>query len=482
MIASWLFYSVVLSALFTAGAISLERMSRLWHRSVRFVWLLAIVASATAPVAIAVLAQRAPSAVVFRPTTPRSRVAPTNVGAVRQRSAPSTWRSSLLVLDRPLMAIWPILSMLVLGVFVRAALVVRRERRRWRTANLDGVPVLVAPEVGPAVVGFTNTRVVVPEWALGIEPALRGLMLRHELEHIRARDPLALLTGAAALVLMPWNIALWWQVRRLRLAIELDCDRRVLRVASSAREYASLLLAVGQRATPIGSAVWAPALSESPSSLERRIVAMTSSSSTHRTAQAAVLAAAVVAIVAVACETPHPDPVAPQQGRTSGTVSQMSYSPTQRRGDPALEARIRTMILQHFPEVAKGDTSHRPMMFVMNSASTVIATARGAAVAGAMYKTMLRQTPNGDHNVIAENKAAPAERRAFERPRENAGQVLLQRTPGPAGSGEPTPFSNLDPTTIDNVEVLKFPAGKMGPDAVAVILITLKPGALLPGM
>ena len=31
-----------------------------------------------------------------------------------------------------------------------------------------------------------------------------------------------------AVVLMPWNLPLWWQWRRLRFAIEVDCDARVL--------------------------------------------------------------------------------------------------------------------------------------------------------------------------------------------------------------------------------------------------------------
>jgi hypothetical protein len=36
-------------------------------------------------------------------------------------------------------------------------------------------------------------------------------------------------SGAAFTVAaLPWNVALWWQLMRLRAAIELDCDKRVV--------------------------------------------------------------------------------------------------------------------------------------------------------------------------------------------------------------------------------------------------------------
>ena len=46
--------------------------------------------------------------------------------------------------------------------------------------------------------------------------------------------PVFLMVTALTLILAPWNVALWWQLRRLRLAVEMDCDRRVV-AASSAR-------------------------------------------------------------------------------------------------------------------------------------------------------------------------------------------------------------------------------------------------------
>ena len=135
---------------------------------------------------------------------------------------------------------------------------------------------LVSPAVGPAVVGALAPRVVIPQWALSLDAPARALMLRHEREHIRARDPLLLLGGALATTFAPWNAALWLIVRRLRLAIEIDCDQRVLRASAQRREYGELLLTVGARqSAPLP---FATSLAERRPFLERRIRAMTTTS------------------------------------------------------------------------------------------------------------------------------------------------------------------------------------------------------------
>ena len=47
----------------------------------------------------------------------------------------------------------------------------------------------------------------------------------HEAEHRAARDTWLLFVGALLVVLTPWNAALWWQISRLRAAVELDWYR-----------------------------------------------------------------------------------------------------------------------------------------------------------------------------------------------------------------------------------------------------------------
>src|SRR5207247_471344 len=82
------------------------------------------------------------------------------------------------------------------------------------------IPVPLADDVWPAVAGLWPPRVVIPAWALNLTQTQRRLMLAHEDEHVRARDPWLLAAGTAALVLAPWNLALWWLSQRLRLAVE----------------------------------------------------------------------------------------------------------------------------------------------------------------------------------------------------------------------------------------------------------------------
>jgi TonB family protein len=130
--------------------------------------------------------------------------------------------------------------------------------------------------LGPAVVGFFNPKIVVPRWLLAAAAADRSAAIAHERSHIAARDSLLLLLGLLLVALMPWNLPLWWQLRKLRFAIEVDCDQRVLSGGASIASYGEMLLAVGQRnsRTPIG----AIALTEPSSQLERRIRIMTNGS------------------------------------------------------------------------------------------------------------------------------------------------------------------------------------------------------------
>src|SRR6185437_16360485 len=100
----------------------------------------------------------------------------------------------------------------------------------------------VAPDTGPAVAGWLRPRIVLPAWALHASRGDLELIVLHESEHIRARDPRLLFYAAAMVVLLPWNVVLWWLVHLLRLAIELDCDARVLRHAPDVAAYGALLI------------------------------------------------------------------------------------------------------------------------------------------------------------------------------------------------------------------------------------------------
>src|SRR5206468_3567756 len=144
--------------------------------------------------------------------------------------------------------------------------------------------------------------------------------------HRAARDPHLLVGARVAIALMPWNPAIWYAARRLRLAIELDCDARVLRADPSPQRYGMLLLTIAQRRAAIRPAL-IPMLSESTTHLERRILAMTPS---HRrlarvTAVAGVLVAA--GALALACSVQSDAPTAAANSKAARAPIAAGKSP-----------------------------------------------------------------------------------------------------------------------------------------------------------
>jgi TonB family protein len=143
------------------------------------------------------------------------------------------------------------------------------------------VRVLVSADTGPAVVGWIHGRIVVPEWVVrDADPSVRRMILQHETEHIVAGDPRMLAFALVCVALVPWSPAAWWQLRRLRLAMEVDCDARVLARRADVRAYGELLLEVGRRGA--GTRLPVAAMSEPRSFLERRIRMITQTSTPRR--------------------------------------------------------------------------------------------------------------------------------------------------------------------------------------------------------
>jgi TonB family protein len=217
------------------------------------------------------------------------------------------------LIDRGLVALWIAVSVLLVARLIIAVRALHRTRGDWRAANVDGVAVQLSSNIGPAVVGLRSMDVVLPEWIMTLDAPLRALVLRHEEEHRAARDPYLLFGSAVALALMPWNLALWLQAKRLRLAIEMDCDARVLRAHPSPERYGLLMLTIAQRRS-IAPPMFAPMLSEPTSQLERRIVAMRTM--TRKVARATVVGglAIAVSVLLFACALQSDNPVSPKPG------------------------------------------------------------------------------------------------------------------------------------------------------------------------
>lgn len=172
-----------------------------------------------------------------------------------------------------------------------------------RPTIVDGIAVVVTDSIGPATVGFWRSRVLVPRWVLALPSAQRRYVVRHEEEHRSAHDARLLLLASLTLLLTPWNLALWWQLRRLRLAVEMDCDNRVVAALGDAPAYGGLLLKVAE-ATSRGPRLQ-PAFLGGMGTLERRLNALLAPAPLKQLQRFLLPALAILLLVAV-LSTPHP--------------------------------------------------------------------------------------------------------------------------------------------------------------------------------
>src|SRR6266550_6295885 len=306
-------YCMGIGLVFVVVGHALEKGLHFAGRPTRWAWVVALVGSYLVPVAAWVRPDAFATFAVPIPTlaeaAPSSSVGTASTTSTILHQPPS--RSfSLTDLDVLLRWGWGAGSILMLGALVIAAARLVSARRRWRQEAIDGRVVLVSRNVGPAVVGVWSPRVVLPEWALALPASDRELMLAHEEQHLRAADPALLACGFVLVLLAPWNVALWWQWRRLRLAVEMDCDARVLAQGRSAPAYGELLLRVGRRRS--AQMVGVAAFGEPVSFLESRIRRMLAAMPPWRWLGAAAAGAVAAGAIIGACEAPRP--LMPEQG------------------------------------------------------------------------------------------------------------------------------------------------------------------------
>jgi bla regulator protein blaR1 len=366
MIAAWMLYCIGIAVAFVVVGEALERALHLARRATRWAWIAALAGSYVVPAA----AWLRPSAFGALPVPLAQPVATGPITLPQLRSAlPPPKRSfSLGDLDAGLTWAWGLSSAVLLVSLGAAAVRLAALRRGWRNATVDGRVVLVSDNMGPALVGLWRSQVVLPEWALRLGAGERRLMLAHEEEHVRARDPWLLAAAAGSVVLAPWNAVLWWQVRRLRLAVEMDCDARVLARGGDTPEYAELLLRVGQRRArlPLG----APALGEPVSFLGRRIRRMVTDLPRWRWAGATAAGCIAAAAVIAACEAPRP--VGLRAASDASAVVEPApgpYSPS--------AAYLERLAHQYHPEVFAHPLRRAAVAFVFDAQDRVIGHATG---------------------------------------------------------------------------------------------------------
>ncbi len=354
LIIGWMTQAIVVSALLAAAALVLQRLA---GRALpaRIIWGGALFSSLLL-VLVAPL-RSAPRATPETLTlvavgTPRPRASATPdidvraaVAALADRvrhavSAPVSWTTATIgsAFDRAPVAAqqaitlaWPLSSALVLLAFGVSYRRHRAELQRAALHDIDGVVVSVTEALGPAVIGVRSPRIAVPAWLLERTPHEQRLVVAHEQAHIAAGDPALLLAACGAIALMPWNPIAWFALARLRLAIELDCDRRVLGTGASPRQYGQLLIELsshvpqfmhgGIARTPL--ALTSPAFSYHASHLERRLITMTSRPSQFiRSRRLGSGLLATVALLA-ACESQLPTAAEMQAMDVKGVESRV---------------------------------------------------------------------------------------------------------------------------------------------------------------
>jgi hypothetical protein len=334
MIAPWMLYCVLCALGLSLAAVVAEQTLLAGRVPVRHVWTLAVLLSIVVPAVAYRVASRPTATIVTvaddpglaAPTLADSSANTSPAAAVHARPTPPrwNWRSVLTRADAPLAIAWLTLSSALIAHFLCGTIALAWMRRWWRRDTVQGIDVLVSEATGPALVGALSPAIVVPEWTLAMEAAQVGLMLRHEQEHRRARDGQLLTLAHFALIAMPWNVALWWQLMRLRVAVELDCDARVLRDAD-ARSYGDLLLEVARPRRRL-ALMGATAFAERASQLERRIraIGQRRGSASRR----ARLGAAAVGVVVVSAAWVAPRPPAPPRASHPTTPASIAQPAT----------------------------------------------------------------------------------------------------------------------------------------------------------
>jgi bla regulator protein blaR1 len=325
---AWAVYMTLVAALVSAAALAAEKAARLRLVPTRWIWVAAIASSLLIPVTIGLVWAQMPA--VVSSTASDRLVAPS--AATSGRLTPPSWMARANAaqipgsrqLDSTLRISWALASVTLVLVLTGASAHLAWRQRRWTPTCIGVVPVYIARDLGPAVVGLLRPRVVVPGWLSELPEAQQTMVVAHEQSHVEAGDPQLLALALCALVCAPWNLPLWWQLRRLRRAIEIDCDGRVLKRGGDPVRYGDTLLAVGRRQSL--SMISVAGMSESSSFIEERITLMLRKPVKSWSFAAAALAVLSLSLVAVAAQV-SPPPASTDAAGSPGTQAILVHLP-----------------------------------------------------------------------------------------------------------------------------------------------------------
>lgn len=498
MTATWMLYSLLTGALLAGAAWGVEGICRLAGRPARWAW-------AGAMALTLALAALAPGRLPAGPPTTEELLLVTDVaGEVAPAPAPapgfSLGRARLAVesalrgalaaaggyaprgLGIYLAALWAASAAVLLAVIGSTHHRFLRRRRSWPTSELHGTRARVTPDLGPAVVGVGWAEIVVPRWFLELPARESRLVLEHEREHLHARDPLLLTLGWTAAALLAWNPAVWWMLSRLRLAVELDCDARVLSGGADRLSYGTVLIELAGRSTGLRPGMLA--LADPPSQLERRLLAMTSRRARFASARAAVLGTLAGTALLAACAAELP------------TAAQIQALDVARAEQAAGQLSIATDDATIYTLDGTVVTAAQARAVPPERIAYIAVTKAGTSVEAPRVVIATKPAEAGRPPF---EPAAPAEAETVRvAPSATAGSVTAVRVTGPAAQGPlpvilvdgerrhydalTTPFGDLPPREIESVTVIKDPRRAIelvGPDGVnGLIVVRTKNGPL----
>jgi bla regulator protein BlaR1 len=399
---AWMSYVIVVSLLLGLAALALERSARIRQKPTRWPWGASMVASLLVPLVISSVSMQVPRlAGVLDPAIPE------RVVALRQMTArghsPSDWLTATAGqisaspdLDRVLQVGWSIASTILLLAILSGSAQLNWRRRRWARGSMAGVPVYIAEDVGPAIVGLLVQHIVVPRWLTLCPPDVQELVIAHEQGHLEAHDARLVTIALGLLVCMPWNLPFWWQLRRLRFAVEIDCDTRVLRRGYDVSRYGETLIAVGERQSATIAMV--AAMAGQGSLLEQRIRNMVRKKTRYARTTAVALACLGIACAVGAAEISPPNKDAPgkstSQERVVDTRTPDGYVGFYQLNDRTVMTITRSgrqlyakLALQHaLPIYAKSNTEGNTEFSYKDAQISFIAEADGQATSLVLRK------------------------------------------------------------------------------------------------
>jgi hypothetical protein len=475
MILLWMMYAVLVGGLTALGAIAVERAARLARLPVRWAWLGAIGFA----IGLAMHAPE-PGGAASGPAFDLAASDSIDAGASSsgswlaaarlQIAGGARWLDVARVIravggtaigrvdDRYAIAVWVALSAMLAFAFVIVHARLGLARSRWPRVELHDAPVRLSPRIGPATIGLWRPEIVVPAWLLGRSSVEQRMAIAHESSHNRARDPQLLSAAWIALILFPWNAALWLMVSRLRLAIEIDCDRRVLRGGVSPGTYGSLLLAVAELASPLRPS--ALALADDSSHLKTRILAMDARLPKFGRFRAALATLIGAVAVLAACEAKEP---------TAADVDAMTVA--------SAEKAARQIGVLH-----AADTG---VAYTIDSVRVSPEAAQRLGV-GDIVTMTVRRNLNAAAEVAITTRRDSVRRERPGSGEANVGYAVLAPPPAPGDTTvawfindvrvDYTEVRRLDGNNIESVEVLKGPAAAAygTPFGQKVVAIRLK--------